>query len=73
MIKPRRLAAGILAMLFVALAAPATAPAARGLTVGFLDDANFFASGEGGIWLDRAHASNARILRVNLLWSQVAP
>jgi hypothetical protein len=41
--------------------------------MGFLDDANFFNSPDGPTWLDRARASDAKIIRVNLLWSQVAP
>jgi hypothetical protein len=67
------LCAGILAMLLIGFAAPGQASAARGLTLGFLDDATFFGPSQGSTWLDRARSSDAQLVRVNLFWSRVAP
>jgi hypothetical protein len=44
------------------------------LTLGFLDDRNFFADPvSGGAWLKRARAVNAQMVRTNLIWARVAP
>jgi hypothetical protein len=64
------LAIGLLA----ALAIPATASAARGLTTGFQSD--YFQSSDAAtraVWLDRTVASGSGIIRVNAPWFAIAP
>jgi hypothetical protein len=68
---------GTLAALVLAFAATTvtvTASAARPLAVGFADE--LFGSSEAATrepWLERAVESSATIIRINVLWSQVAP
>jgi hypothetical protein len=54
--------------------APTPAAAAGELSLGFLDGQHFFGAGDPpGSWLRRARSVNAQIVRINLIWSGVAP
>jgi hypothetical protein len=68
----RRLAA--LALLALACAAPASARA-RGLTTGFSADPVLTTDDAAtrAVWIPRAVSEGAGIVRLNVLWSQVAP
>ena len=55
-------------------AAPSASAAPRPMQVGFYDPVFESADPlERGLWLDRARAAGAGIVRLNLWWSQVAP
>jgi hypothetical protein len=65
-------AAGWVALLF---AVPARAIAAQGLVTGFVDGGNFYESADPGVrstWFNRTVDSGARIVRLHVIWANVA-
>ncbi|MFL5906019.1 MAG: cellulase family glycosylhydrolase [Solirubrobacterales bacterium] len=59
--------------LFVALALPAAAPAARGLTTGFQADEYVSSDpAERSLWIDRTQQAGAGIVRLSVSWLGVA-
>jgi hypothetical protein len=63
----RRLSVSLLAVVLLAVTAPAGALAARPLAIGFLD--GVFTSDDRGPWLQRAVESGSDILRVDIGWN----
>jgi hypothetical protein len=73
-IRSVRILAALGAALVMLSGAANAASAAAGLTLGFSSDP-LLTSGSPGdsVWIDRAHAAGARIVRVNVKWATVAP
>jgi hypothetical protein len=68
-VRPRRLGVPLLAALLFAVASPAGAQAAGGLSVGFLDGVFAADDAERAPWLTRAVDSGADIVRINVGWA----
>ncbi|MGN6869072.1 MAG: hypothetical protein ACTHMY_11795 [Solirubrobacteraceae bacterium] len=64
-----------MATVVLCVAAPSARASAQGLTVGFSADAALTANAPAAntTWIPRAVAEGASIVRINVLWSQVAP
>jgi hypothetical protein len=73
-VRPLQALIALVAMLVSFGLATGHASAARGLTLGFSSDPNLTSGvASDAIWIDRAARAGGQIVRVNIVWANVAP